>query len=255
MNPYISAALAEMDKVVISKLEYPGEEGGHRSCGVPALDQCSCRFLAAFIRATGARKVLEFGSGFSSLMIAREIGALEGNYLLSIDSSPRCSSMAREICEISGSQARVEFRVAGLRPKVYGSRLLLSYDLPKGLLEALGPFDLAFIDAPPYDYGREAVFYDSFPAVSPGGYIILDDANREDVEKANVRAWQAAYGDAIRPVLLEGIGNGLNVIEKFEDVRTVPFTSADSFLTSLKTLRSMSRLLLERLQAVVIDGN
>ena len=248
MNPYISAALAEMDKVVISKLEYPGE-GGHRSCGVPAaMDQCSCRFLAAFIRAIGARKVLEFGSGFSSLMIAREIGALEGNYLLSIDNSPRRSSMARESCEISGSQARVEFRVAGLRPKVYGSRLLLSYDLPRGLLEALGPFDLALIGAPPYDYGREAVFYDSFPAISPGGYIILDDANREDMEKANVRNWQAAYGGAIRPVLLEGIGNGLNVIEKFEDARAVPFPAADSFLTSLKTLRSIGRLLVARLK-------
>lgn len=237
MNPYISAALAEMDKIVISKLEYPGSR---------ALDPCSCRFLAAFIRATGARKVLEFGSGFSSLMIAREIGAFEENYLLSIDNSPRYSSMARQSCEISGSQARVEFRVARLWPKVYGSRLLLSYDLPKGLLEALGPFDLALIDAPHHDYGREAVFYDSFPAVSPGGYIILDDANREGMEKANVRNWQAAYGDAIRPILLEGIGNGLNVIEKFEDARPVPLPVVDSFLTSLKTLRSISRLILRR---------
>ena len=236
MNPHISAALAEMDKVVISKLEYPVFR---------ALDQCSCRFLAAFIRATGARKVLEFGSGFSSLMIAREIGAFEENYLLSIDNSPQYSSMARESCEISGSQARVEFRVARLLPKVYGSRLLLSYSLPKGLLEALGPFDLALIDAPHHDYGREGVFYDAFPAVSPGGYIILDDANREE-EKANVRNWHAAYGDAIRPILLEGMGNGLNVIEKFEDNPPAPLPAADSFFTSLKTLRNISRLILRR---------
>jgi len=237
MNPYISAALAEMDKVVISKLEYPGSR---------ALDPSSCRFLAAFIRATGARKVLEFGSGFSSLMIAREIGAFEGNYLLSIDNSPRYSSMARESCEISGSRARVEFRVARLRPKVYGSRLLLSYDLPKGLLEALGPFDLALIDAPHHDYGREGVFYDSFPAVSPGGYIILDDANKEGMEKANVRSWRTAYGGAIRPALLEGIGDGLNVIEKLEDARPAPLPVADSLLVSLKTLRNAGRLLLNR---------
>ena len=235
MNPYISAALAEMDKVVISKLEYPGPW---------ALDPASCCFLSAFIRAAGFRKVLEFGSGFSSLMIAREIGAFEGNYLLSIDDSKYYSDLARESFENSGAQARVEFRVAPLRPKLYGSRLLLSYRLPKGLLEALGPFDLVLIDAPYNGCGREAVFYDAFPAVAPGGYIILDDANREGLEKANVRSWRTAYGKAIRPVLLEGIGNGLNVIEKFEDTRPAPLPLAESLSASLKTLRSMGRLLL-----------
>ncbi|HAH32469.1 MAG TPA: hypothetical protein DCL44_09185 [Elusimicrobia bacterium] len=235
MNQYISAALAEMDKIVISKLEHTGSR---------ALDPSSCCFLAAFIRATGARKVLEFGSGFSSLMIAREIGAFEGNYLLSIDDSRYYSDLARESFENSGAQARVQFRVAPLRPKFYGSRLLLSYCLPKGLLEALGPFDLVLIDAPYNGCGREAVLYDAFPAVSPGGYIILDDANRENMEKADVRSWRAAYGDAIRPVLLEGIGKGLNVIEKLEDAHPAPFPVADSLLASVKTLRSMGCLLL-----------
>ena len=239
MNKYISAALAEMDKITISKLEYPGHQ---------ALDQCSCRFLAAFIRATGARKVLEFGSGFSSLMIAREIGAFEGNYLLSIDDSARYSAMARESCEISGVQARAEFRVAGLRPRLYGPRLLLSYDLPIGLLEALGPFDLVLIDAPHHDYGREGVFYDAFPAVAPGGYIILDDANGEGIGGGKVLNWQAAYGDAIRPILLEGMGNGLGIVEKFEDACPSPLPAADSLRASLKTLRNMARLILRREQ-------
>ena len=137
----------------------------------------------------------------------------------------------------------MEFRVAPLRPKFYGSRLLLSYSLPKGLLEALGPFDLALIDAPQHDYGRESVFYDVFPAVAPCGYIILDDANRADMEKAYVRAWQAAYGGAMDPVLLEGIGNGLNVIEKITDANP-EFPRAGSVSTSIKALRNFGRFLL-----------
>ncbi len=232
MNPYIASAVAEMDKVPVSRLEHPGSS---------AMDPSSCRFLAGFVRALGARRIIEFGSGFSTLMMAREIAPLENNYLLSIDDSPQYSALAKEAFDSSGCQARVEFRVAPLRPKLYGPRLLLSYSLPKGLLEALGPFDLALIDAP-RDYGRESVFYDVFRALSPGGYIILDDANRVDAERAYVRSWQAAYDQAIDPILLEGIGDGLGVIEKLSEAKPAyPF--AGSLKVSLKTMHNFGRLL------------
>jgi predicted O-methyltransferase YrrM len=231
MNPYIAEAVAAMDKVNVSKLEHPGSW---------ALDPASCRFLAAFTRALGARRVLEFGSGFSTLMMAREIEQHEGNYLLSIDDSPHYSALAKEAYEGSGCQAKVEFRVAPLRPRFYGPRLLLSYSLPKGLLEALGPFDLVLIDAPHHDYGRESVFYDVFSAVAQGGYIVLDDANREDMERKYVRAWQAAYGDAMDPVLLEGIGNGLGVMEKLSDIKP-RYPGKGALAVSLKTLRNLGR--------------
>jgi len=233
MNPYIAEAVAAMDKVPLSRLEHPGSL---------AMDPASCRFLAAFVQALSARRVIEFGSGFSTLMMAREIAPQENNYLLSIDSSPQYSALAKEAFDSSGCQAKVEFRVAPLRPKLYGSRLLLSYNLPKGLLEALGPFDLALIDAPHHDYGRESVFYDVFDALAPGGYMILDDANRENMERVYVRSWQAAYGDAIDPILLEGIGNGLGVIEKLSDARPA-YPLAGSLPATLKTLRNFGRLL------------
>ncbi len=79
MNPYIASAVAEMDKVAVSRLEHPGSW---------ALDPASCRFLAGFVRALGARRIIEFGSGFSTLTMAREISSREDNYLLSIDDSP-----------------------------------------------------------------------------------------------------------------------------------------------------------------------
>lgn len=233
MNPYIAEAIAAMDKVPLSRYEHPGSW---------AMDPASCRFLAGFVRALGAKKIIEFGSGFSTLMMAREIAPLEGNYLLSIDSSPMYSAMAKEAYETSGCQAKVDFRVAPLRPRLYGPRLLLSYNLPKGLLEALGPFDLALIDAPHDDYGREAVFYDVFNALAPGGYIILDDANREHMEREYVRSWQSAYEGSIDPILLEGIGNGIGVIEKIDD--DIPlYPRSGSLSSSIKTLRNYGRLL------------
>lgn len=236
MNPYIAEAVAEMGKVAVSRYEHPGSW---------AMDPASCRFLAGFVRAAGAKKIIEFGSGFSTLMMAREIAPLEGNSLLSIDSSPQYSALAKEAYDSSGCQAKVEFRVAPLRPRLYGTRLLLSYNLPKGLLEALGPFDLALIDAPHKDYGRESVFYDVFKALAPGGYMILDDANREDMERAYVRSWQAAYGDAIDPILLEGIGNGLGVIEKLSEARP-RYPNKGAVTASLKTLGNFGRLLFQK---------
>ncbi len=233
MNPYIAEAIAAMDKVPLSRYEHPGSW---------AMDPASCRFLAGFVRALGAKKIIEFGSGFSTLMMAREIAPVEGNYLLSIDSSRQYSEMAKEAYETSGCQAKVDFRVAPLRPRLYGTRLLLSYSLPKGLLEALGPFDLALIDAPHDDYGREAVLYDVFNALAPGGYIILDDANREHMEREYVRSWQSAYEGSIDPILLEGIGNGIGVIEKIDD-DTPLYPRTGALSSSVKTLRNYGRLL------------
>ena len=232
MNPYIAAAVAEMDKVNISKLEHPGSW---------ALDPSSCRFVAAFARALKARRALEFGSGFSTLMIAREIAAQEGNYLLSVDESPRYSALAKEALETSECPARAEFRVARLKPRFYGPRLLLSYDLPKGLLGALGPFDLALIDAPHDGWDPEAALYDIFPAMDVGGYVVVDDANLPGRE-VHVAAWRAAFGEAADFIHLEGIGNGLLVVEKVEDDRArYPFAGA--LKASAGALRAYGRLL------------
>jgi predicted O-methyltransferase YrrM len=233
MNPYIAAAVAGMDKVNVSRLEHPGSW---------ALDPASCRFLAAFTSALGAKKVLEFGSGFSTLMMAREIASQEGNYLLSVDDSPKYTALAKEAFETSDCKAKVEFRTAPLRPKLYGTRLLLSYSLPKGLLEALGPFDLVLIDAPHHDFGRESVFYDAFPAVAPGGYLILDDSSRTGMEKEYVEAWEDAYGEAVDTIMLDGIGNGLCVMEKVSD-DAPRYRRSGSLKAALKTARNFKRFL------------
>ncbi|OGR44991.1 MAG: hypothetical protein A2X35_06235 [Elusimicrobia bacterium GWA2_61_42] len=233
MNPYIAAAVAEMDKVAVSRLEHPGDL---------ALDPASCRFVAAFARALGARRALEFGSGFSTLMLARELAAQEDNYLLSIDDSARHSRTAREAVENSGCQAKVEFRVAPLKPEFYGLRLLLSYSLAPGLLDAMGPFDLVLIDTPHHKFGREAVFYDAFRAVRPGGYVVMAGANREAEENLYVRNWMSAFGEAIDPVLLEGIGSGISVIEKISEAEP-HYPVRGALWTSFKTLYGYGRLL------------
>lgn len=235
MNQYIAAAVQAMDKVPLSNLEHPGEEF--------AMHPAACKFMAAFTRSLEAKRVLEFGSGFSTLMMARELPAGDESYLLSIDDSARYSAAAKEAYEASGCQAKVDFRVAPLRPRFYGPRLLLSHALPKGLLEAMGPFDLVLIDTPHHDFGREAIFYDAFNAVMPGGYIVMDDTKRESAEKVCLKNWNAVFGDSIDPVILDGIGEGLTVIEKLEDARP-RYTARGALGASLKTVAGLTRLLL-----------
>lgn len=231
MNPYIAAAVAEMDKVNISRLEHPGSW---------ALDPCSCRFVAAFARALKARRAVEFGSGFSTLMLARETAAQEDNFLLSVDYSRRYSSLAREALETSDCKAKVDFRVTTLRPRLYGPRLLLSHVLPVGLLGALGPFDLALIDAPHDGWDPEAALYDVFPAMDVGGYVIVDDANLPGRE-AHCAAWSDALGESADFIHLEGIGNGLLVVEKLsDDPPRYPFKGAAR--ASLGALRDFFRI-------------
>ncbi|HBB65765.1 MAG TPA: hypothetical protein DCZ93_00400 [Elusimicrobia bacterium] len=97
------------------------------------------------------------------------------------------------------------------------------------------------IDTPHHNSGREAVFYDAFRALAPGGYVIMDDANREAEKNLYVRNWMSAYGEAIDPVLLEGIGNGLSVIEKVSETEA-RYTAKGLLTASVRTLFAYGRL-------------
>ena len=77
MNYYIDQAISLMDKVKISRFEYPSGDKG-------TMDQAGCCFLVALIRVCGAKKILEFGSGFSTLMIARELENKKNTLFFSI---------------------------------------------------------------------------------------------------------------------------------------------------------------------------
>lgn len=224
----VEGALSSM-----SGIELPGKPSSW------ALHPDSCRFLASFVRVAGSRRVLEFGSGFSTLIFGRELSSFDGGSILSVDDSRRYSAAAEEAFRAAGSGTRAEFLVSPLRPRFYGPRLLLGYSLPR-YFRSRGPFDLALIDAPHHDYGRESVFYDAFGALAVGGYAILDDANREDMEKAYVRVWRKVYGPSINTVHLEKIGNGLCVIQKVRDSAPVyPF--AGSAAAAMRTARNFAR--------------
>ncbi len=153
---------------------------------------------------------------------------------MSVDDRAGRSVETRTAFENSGERVDAVFRSAPLKPAFYGPRLLLAHDLPRGLLGALGPFDVVFMDPPQHGAARESLLYDAFPALVKRGYAIVDDAN--GVNAPVIEQWKRAYGEAVNAVVLEGIGNGLGVIEKLAEAE--PRTGFDgAFSAAALTLR------------------
>lgn len=209
-----------------------------------ALHPDACRFLGTLIRECGLISALEFGSGFSSLIISDEIRLRPGHLLVSIDDSPRHSSLARENLSRHGVEANAEFHVFPLRPRVHGGQVLISYAVPRGFWDRFRGFDLVLIDGPHHDYGREAVGYEAFRALRVGGLAILDDANRPSMERKYVTKWERFFGKAVEVSHLPDVGLGLSVMRKvLSEPAGRAFGFGERVFTSLRTFRNYARVL------------
>jgi predicted O-methyltransferase YrrM len=214
-----------------------------------ALHVDSCKFLATLIRKYHLKNVLEFGSGFSSLMIANEIKHSADHLLVSIDNSQYYSQIARESLVENNIKANIEFYTFPIRPRIYHKKILLFYAIPQGFWSHFNKFDLVLIDAPHHDFGREACFYEIFCRLKIGGIAIIDDANRRSMEMVYAKKWQRIFGDAISMTYLKDIGSGLSVITKLQDIPMgCDFSKHDILISSLKSARNFIRVLTYRNQ-------
>ena len=120
------------------------------------------RFLEFLVRMSSARRVLELGTftGYSSLSMAR--GLPEGGRVITCDTDPDTTAIARRYAEEAGLADRIEYRT--------GPAL-------ETLAQLDGPFDLVFIDAdkPNYLNYYEAVL----PKLADDGLIVADNAFRD----------------------------------------------------------------------------
>lgn len=76
-------------------------------------------------------------------------------------------------------------------------------------------FDLAVVDGPPArTVGRLMTLPLLWPYLRRGAFLLLDDSNREKTEGRVLRAWEQAYGDAIRLRRFRHFAKGLALIQK-----------------------------------------
>lgn len=227
MNYHIENALSEMDKIQLSRLEYPYDDK-------TILDPAGCRLLAAFIRSINAGKVLEFGSGFSSLIIARELEKQKDGFLFSVDSSDKYSSTGKEIVDASCNKIKCEFHLSKIVPRFYNKRLLMGYKISKTLLNKFAPFDLVFIDVPNYNKCIcESTVYRCFDVLKIGGFIMLGNAA---CANQSSKKWKYIFGDNAEVHFLEGLGAGIMIIRKLQNASPKYPGFLSSIKESFKTL-------------------
>jgi predicted O-methyltransferase YrrM len=145
--------------------------------------------IAHHIEEKKPKLVVEFGTGASTLIIAKALEKAGGGTLISFDQHPDFVAATR--AWLADHKLEADLRAVPLRPSP-GGWPGLWYDhgpLPDGI-------DLVLIDGPPWSIhpltrGAADIVFDQ---VSPGGTILLDDAARPG-ERVVARRWRKARPD------------------------------------------------------------
>ena len=163
---------AEVDRYVVDRLAatYDVLETVHDdsvAAGLPdiAVSAVQGKLLHLLARAVGARTVLEVGTlgGYSTVWLARALPS--GGRLVTLEVDAHHADVARANVAAAGLADLVEVRV--------GPAL---ETLPKLASEAVGPFDLVFVDA---DKENNAAYVELALGLShPGTVIVVDNVVR-----------------------------------------------------------------------------
>jgi len=171
------------------------------------------RLAARLVRRWRPRHIVEFGSGFSTRVLAQAcaaVGLPAG--ISSVDHDPEFGRAPRLDARTRAAGVRLRHQVAPLVARDCGGKLLPLYGLRPERLASTRPADLALIDGPPVNLGgREGTLYQIMDLARPGTLVLLDDAGRAS-ERAACACWQANLGEAIAVRRLPGFARGLAAV-------------------------------------------
>ena len=167
------------------------------SSGDYALNPTDLLELLHLIRVRQPRRVLELGSGTSSVWIAYVLEQ-SGGRLISLDHDAEYARRTRAVLTAHGLTEVAEVRDAPLTPVTIEGRDYPWYD-PEALAD-LHDIDFVLIDGPPAAVGADA----RYPALhviekrlADRATIVFDDAGRKD-EQAAMAAWTERYDGLTR---------------------------------------------------------
>jgi len=154
----------------------------------------------------GRRRVVELGSGISTVLLARLLcqrSPLGGFRMAAVEHDAGWAQWVTEQLDREGTGSDVVVVHAPLAPHPRAERGLSWYDdhaLTAGLRIALrgDPIDLLLVDGPPaYATGHGLARYPALPVLrdwlAPGATVVLDDAERPG-EQEVVRRWERESG-------------------------------------------------------------
>jgi hypothetical protein len=156
-----------------------------------SLGETAYRAILADLRSIDAKRIVEFGSGTSTVRLSHDLPEAT---ILSIEGDHSFLNDTRKNLELRGGSAQVELVHRPLCWQRHGLSWFRSYapgDFPERL-------DAVLIDGPPLATrrGREACLYQVFAKSHVGTRFYLDDYCRE-AEQQIVLNWLRAYGGAL----------------------------------------------------------
>jgi predicted O-methyltransferase YrrM len=154
----------------------------------------------------GRRRIVELGSGISTVLFARLLcqrSPVGGFRIAAVEHDARWAQWVTEQLDREGTGSDVVVIHAPLAPHPRAERGLSWYDddaLTGGLQTALrgDPIDLLLVDGPPaYAAGHGLARYPALPVLcdllAPGATVVLDDAERPG-EQEILRRWEHETG-------------------------------------------------------------
>lgn len=158
-----------------------------------AMDPLAVLGLVQLVMERKPARIVELGSGASTLWLALALRKLGQGHLVSFDHLEAFGNRTRRQLALHGVAAQAEVRVVKLVPVDHEGHALPWYDLGDG--QGLEAIDLLIVDGPPGSVGPGARF-PAMPAfasrLSDGARIVVDDANRAD-EIDMMRRWCELY--------------------------------------------------------------
>lgn len=142
--------------------------------------------LADEVLVARPKLVVEFGSGLSTLVLARALDLADGGALVSYDHNAGFADLTR--ARLASLSLRADVRAVDLEPALgYAGEWYAARDLP-------GRIELLVIDGPPawFAGGTRGGAAAVFPLLAVGGVVLLDDADRHG-ERANARRWHDEF--------------------------------------------------------------
>ena len=208
----LEAAHRSIDPVDLSWLDPQHERDGW------TLADDTLRLIASVVARLRPRRVVEFGSGVSTRVLASSCAALdESATVVALESDPVYERQTREQLSRDPVRGPIQLELTHLVTRRWYERNLPVYDLPATVLGG-PPAQLVIVDGPPLPLGgRHGSLLQAVHLGEAGTVVLLDDADRPS-EQAALALAQSVFGDQIEVVHLAGFEKGLAAIVVLAEV-------------------------------------
>lgn len=170
------------------------------------------------VQELGLRRLIELGSGVSTVALARAAKAICGAVFFSLEHEHTYAEATETLLSGEGLSDVVHLIHAPIRLRKVGSYVGLCY-APRST-SSWPVFDFALIDGPPARTGgRFMTLPLLWPFLTEGAIVLLDDAGRADLEGIWLQEWKRIFGESLGLSVDLGFAKGLALLMKTDRSR------------------------------------